>query len=116
MICREKVSCMGVNCEEVLMLSFLPCQCHPDTWIKMFLAELQDVGQQMDCVPSASCYNTHFSFFPPSVIFHFICLKICLSPIFNLLPYVKVPELDIVRADLLWFIVSDLFVRRAAIA
>lgn len=54
MICREKVSCMGVNCEEVLMLSFLPRRCHPDTWIKAFVAELQDGGQQMSCVPSAS--------------------------------------------------------------
>lgn len=71
MICREKVSCMGVNCEEVLMLSFSPRQCHPDTWIKAFLAELQDGGQQMSCVPSASRYNTHFSFFPPSCHFSF---------------------------------------------
>lgn len=54
MICREKVSCMGVNCEEVLMLSFLPRRCHPDMWIKAFVAELQDGGQQMSCVPSAS--------------------------------------------------------------
>lgn len=71
MICREKVSCMGVNCEEVLMLSFLPRRCHPDTWIKAFVAELQDGGQQMSCVPSASRYNTRFlcflllSFFIP---------------------------------------------------
>lgn len=69
MICREKVSCMGVNCEEVLMLSFPPRQCHPDTWIKAFLAELQDGGQQMSCVPSASRYNTHFSFFLPLSFF-----------------------------------------------
>lgn len=40
----QKVSCMGVICEEVLMPSFLPRQCHPDTWIKAFLAELQDSG------------------------------------------------------------------------
>ena len=63
MICREKVSYMGVNCEEVLMVSFLPRQCHPDTWITVFLAELQDCEQQMSPVPSASRY-THFSFFP----------------------------------------------------
>ena len=50
MICREKVSCTGVNCEEVLMLSFLPRRCHPDTWIEAFLAESQDGGQQMSFV------------------------------------------------------------------
>lgn len=60
MICREKVSCMGVNCEEVLMLSFLPHQCHPDTRIKAFLAELQNGGTANELVPSASRYNTHF--------------------------------------------------------
>lgn len=96
------------------MLSFLRHQCHPDMWIKAFLAELQDGVPQMSCVPSALHYNTHFNVFFSLCHFSFHCLKICLSPVFNLLPYVK--ELDIVRADLLWFIESDLFVSSAAIA
>lgn len=53
----------GVNCEEVLMLSFLRHHCHPDMWIKAFLAELQDGVPQMSCVPSALHYNTHFYVF-----------------------------------------------------
>lgn len=116
MICREKVSCMGVNCEEVLMLSFLPRRCHPDTWIKAFVAELQDGGQQMSCVPSASRYNTRF-LFSSFCHFSFHLPRDLPQPRFQFITICKkVSELDIVRADLLWFIVSDLFVSRAAIA
>lgn len=110
MICREKVSCMGVNCEEVLILSFLPRQCHPDSWLKVFLAELQDGEQQMSCVLSASCYSTHFLFFLPLSSFIAFASGFALVLFSIYYHMLKVSELDIVRVDLLWFIVSDLFV------
>lgn len=89
MICREKVSCTGVNCEEVLMLSFLPRRCHPDTWIETFLAESLDGGQQMSFVPSASRYNERFSFFHRLSFFISFASRFPQSRFFNVVPYVK---------------------------
>lgn len=88
MICREKVSCMGVNCEEVLMLSFLffppVSPWHVDQGISCWVARWQTANElcfigftlQHTFLFSSLC---HFSFHLPQdlpeSVFQFI--KMC---------------------------------------
>lgn len=61
--------------------------------------------------------TTHISrFFLPLSFFIPFASRFASVPFSIYYHMLKVSELDIVSADLLWFIVSDLFVSRAAIA
>lgn len=91
-ICNKKVSCMGVNCEEMLMLLFLFWLC-----------------QQMSCVPSDQHIFPHIS--PPLSFFQFICPTFA----FNSLKSEKVLGFDTVTEDLLWCATNDMFATKAPV-
>lgn len=61
---------MGVNSKEMLRVFFFQaCQCHPETQIKLFFAELQGGGQHVARIQSATLYNVQLVFFLPLSFF-----------------------------------------------